>query len=166
MTTDGNSPRWPSLVSATAEASRGAGDEDEEPVLEPEYGDLLDAQWLDRGSESLDPEDDLVDIGLTIDMTDSGELDESQAMELDVGALLTPLPAHDASEVGDPAERDVDGAAGLGALQDVLLPDEPGASGRDDDEVGNDERFPAFDGVSPPRPSGLLEDDAEGPHED
>jgi hypothetical protein len=56
------------------------------------------------------------------------------------------------------------GEAALGALQELLLP-EDGSQGRDDDEIGNDERFPAFDGLSAPRPSVPADDDAEGPRD-
>lgn len=151
------------LVDATSEASRGTDEEDDAPVLDPEYGDLLDAQWLQR-SDALDPGDDLVDIGLTIDIADSVDLDEAQAMELDVGTLLTSLPAVELAEGGEATERE-GGEAALGALQDLLLP-EDGSGREDDDEIGNDERFPAFDGLSAPRPSQPLDDDAEGPRDD
>lgn len=165
MTQHDSSWRRPSLVNATNEAGRSADEEDEAPVLDPEYGDLLDAQWLQRGSDALDPEDDLVDIGLTIDMSDADDLDEAQVTELDVGVLLTSLPAQELSDAEEPAER-VAPEGGLGALSELLLPEERGSRHReDDDEVGNDDHFPAFDGLSAPRPSGQLDDDAEGPHE-
>lgn len=166
MSKHGSSLRGASLVNvnATSEASGGADDqEDESPVLEPEYGDLLDAQWLQRG-DTLDPGDDLVDIGLTIDMTDSEELDDGQAMELDVGSLLTSLPAVEPVEGGEPGERE-GGDAALGALQELLLPEDGSGRHDDDEEIGNDERFPVFDGLSAPRHPTPLDDDAEGPRE-
>lgn len=167
MIKDGSSSRrWTALASATSEASRGAEEEDDAPVLEPEYGDLLDAQWLQRGSDALDPEDDLVDIALTIDMSDSDDLDEAQAMELDVGALLTSLPAVELVDGAEALERE-GGEGALGALQELLLLEEEAVRRRDDDEeIGNDERFPAFDGLSAPGPSGPIDDDAEGPRDD
>lgn len=163
MLNDG-SPCRVSLVHEMSQPGHGVDDEDEAPVLEPEYGDLLDAQWLQRGSDALDPEDDLVDIGLTIDIADTGDLDEAQAMELDVGSLLTSLPS---LELSDPAEPEREGAEASLALHDLLLPEEGrGGRGEDDDEVGNDASFPVFDGISAPRPAGSLDDDAEGPQED
>jgi hypothetical protein len=150
---------------ATSEASRSADDDDDVPVADPQYGDLLDEQWLERGTDALDPDDDLVDIGLTIDMSDSGKLDEAQGLELDVGALLTSLPAPDAVDFGDAPERE-EGAVGIGALQELLLPEEQGTRREDDEDAGLDEHFPAFDGMAAPRPVAPVDDDAEGPHED
>lgn len=164
MIKDASSWRWASLVSTTSEASSSADEEDDAPVHEPEYGDLLDEQWLQRGSDALDPEDDLVDIALTIEMADSDDLDEANAMELDVGALLTPLPAQELPDGDETAEREGADRA-LGALQELLLPEEQGAARREEDEeIGDDERFPAFDDLSAPGHSGLPDDDAEGPH--
>jgi hypothetical protein len=163
MTKNDDCERLASFGITTAEGGRSADDEDEAPVLDPEYGDLLDTQWLGRGSDALDPEDDLVDIGLTIDMSGADDLDEAQAVELDVGALLTSLPGQDLepSELGEPVE----GEAAGGELHGLLLPEERGRSREDDDAVGDDERFPAFEGVAAPGPAAPLEDDTEGPHE-
>jgi hypothetical protein len=74
------------------------------------------------------------------------------------------LPAQEseASDFGEPAERE----AGTGALHGLLLPEERGVRRHeDDDEIGDDERFPAFEGVSSPGSLGPLDDDAEGPRE-
>jgi hypothetical protein len=171
----GLSSGFVSSMSMTSGASRSAEEEEDAPVVEPEYGDLLDARWLDRGTADLDPEDDLVDIGLTIDLDDGDTADEAaQVTELDVGTLLTSLPAQE--EASDPtaldeaerAEREqAERSVGLGALQDLLLPDERGGRRREDDEaIGNDESFPVFDGLSAPRPPVPLDDDAEGPSDD
>jgi hypothetical protein len=164
MTKDDDCERWASFECAAAEGSRGADDEEEAPVLDPEYGDLLDTQWLGRDSDALDPEDDLVDIGLTIDMAGADDQDEAQAVELDVGALLTSLPGYDleSSDLGEPEQGE---AAAGGELHGLLLPEERGRSREDDDAVGDDERFPAFDGVAAPGSAAPPEDDAEGPHE-
>lgn len=175
MTRHGSNCPLTSIVSATNGASRSAEEEEERdaPVLDPEYGDLLDTQWLDRETDALDPEDDLVDIGLTIDLDDADNSDElAQMTELDVGTLLTSLPEQeedgsslslDLSEQAERAPRDA--SVGLGVLQDLLLPEERSERRREDDEaVGNDESFPVFDGVSaPPTP---LDDDADGPSEE
>lgn len=163
MTRDDGSCGWALRAGAPLEAaSHGADDDEDAPVVEPAYSDLLDADWLRRGTDALDPDDDLVDVGLTIDMTDGGDLDEGQAVDLDVGALLTSVP----SESLDPADAGHAAADGLGALQELLLPDERGSCRREDDEeVGDDERFPVFDGFMAPRPSAPLDDDAEGPSE-
>src|SRR5688572_10871007 len=150
MTKDDDCERWASFEGTTVEGSRSAAeDEDEAPVLDPEYGDLLDEQWLGRESDALDPEDDLVDIGLTIDMSGADEGDEAHAMELDVGALLTSLPGHDleSADHGEPVERE---PAADGELHGLLLPEERGHSREDDEAVGDDERFPAFEGVAAP----------------
>jgi hypothetical protein len=167
MIMDGSSWRGASLVNATSETSetsRGVDDEaDEAPVLEPAYDDLLDEQWLQRG-DALDPGDDLVDIGLTIDMTDSEDLEDAQATELDVGSLLTSLPVVEPVDGGEAGERDGSEAA-LGALQELLLPEESSGRRDENEEIGDDERFPAFDGLSAPRHPEPLDDDAEGPRE-
>jgi hypothetical protein len=170
MTRDGSNCPLTSIVSATSGASRSAEEEEEQdaPVLDPEYGDLLDSQWLDRGTDALDPEDDLVDIGLTIDLDDADNSDElAQMTELDVGTLLTSLPEQeeDALDLSSAERAPRDASVGLGVLQDLLLPEERSERRREDDEaVGDDEGFPVFDGVSsPPAP---LDDDADGPSEE
>jgi hypothetical protein len=172
MTRDGSNYPLTSIVSATSGASRSADEEEEQdaPVLDPEYGDLLDTQWLARGTDALDPEDDLVDIGLTIDLDDADNSDElAQMTELDVGTLLTSLPEQEEDaldlSLDSPERVPRDASVGLGVLQDLLLPEERSERRREDDEaVGNDESFPVFDGVSaPPVP---LDDDADGPSEE
>jgi hypothetical protein len=162
-------------ISRTSGASRSAEEEEDAPVVEPEYGDLLDARWLERGTEDLDPEDDLVDVGLTIDLDDGETSDEvAQVTELDVGTLLTSLPDQEdaagvtALDEAEHAEREhVERSVGVGALHDLLLPEERSGRRREDDEaIGNDDSFPVFDGLSAPRPAAPLDDDAEGPSED
>ncbi len=130
-----------------------------------EYVDLLDAKWLERdGVDVLERDDDLVDVGLTLDLDDDDEDDEnSYAVDLDVGTLLTSLlPADDADSV-EPALND--GSLASGALSDVLLPEEPSPEERweDDDAVGDDEQFPAFDESDrlPDRPA-TDDDGSEG----
>jgi hypothetical protein len=195
-----------STASTTSGASHSADEEDDAPVVDPEYGDLLDAKWLERGTDALDPEDDLVDIGLTIDLDGGDDADDlAQMLDLDVGTLLTSLPEEDAdiavpdivaTELGasdmasiegaaldraadtaaldraalDRAERadgeHGDGSVGIGVLRGLLLPEERDGHRRDEDEaIGDDERFPVFEGVSASDPSAPLDDDAEGPSE-
>ena len=103
----------------------------------------------------------------TIDMADADGGEDASGMELDVGVLLTSLPGEDeAAELREPGERESgESVVGMSALQDLLLPDERMRGKEDDEEVGNDEYFPAFEGVATPRPSIPLDDDAEGPHE-
>jgi hypothetical protein len=129
---------------------------------EPGYEDLLDRALLERAADD-DLEDDgagLEDIGLTIDLDGpAADEDGARIVDLDVGSLLTALPA-EASEL----ELDLlghergDAAMGVGVLRGMLLP-ESDEDGLDDGVVGDDERFPAFDDAADivPRP-GLDED--------
>lgn len=118
------------------------------------YGDLLDTGWLDRAdSADLEEEAAYIDVGLTIELNgpEAGE-EQAQVVELDIGSLLTSLPS-DAIDSEGEAARELgrfDGSFALNALSDMLLPEDvPGhASERSDhaeDEVGDDERFPAFE---------------------
>jgi hypothetical protein len=133
----------------------GAAPEDPEdaPAGEPEYADLLDGKWLERTADALEVDDDVVDIGLTLDLDEQDDADEhAYSLDLDVGTLLTSLPAAGVREstASDPyaPERELgEGALALGALRELLLPEERAARQRadDDEEIGEDERFPAFD---------------------
>jgi hypothetical protein len=147
----------------------------EAPMQEtPDYRDLLDDDWLERGAEVLTGEDDLtsyVEFGVTIDLNghESGE-DLSQVLELDVGSLLTSLP-NEIAELDVDVARDQgqsDGFFAVAALTDVLLPEDGRErSERVEDDLGDDERFPPFEDsliVARPRPplddaDDALEDD-------
>jgi hypothetical protein len=146
------------------------GDEEEEAPAAPEYGDLLDARWLERDADVLERDDDLVDVGLTLDLDDDDEDDESSyAVDLDVGTLLTSLlPPGADSDASEPALND--GSLASGALNEVLLPEERRSDERtakqraeDDEAVGDDEQFPAFDDSDglPERPA-ADDDGSEG----
>jgi hypothetical protein len=141
MTNDGDRAAAPAASS---------GEDDEDAPAAAEYGDLLDAKWLEREVDVLEPEDDVVDVGLTLDLDDDDEDDENAyAVDLDVGTLLTSLlPTGVDSDSLDPALND--GSLAASALSDVLLPEERAAKERaeDDEAVGDDERFPAFDDAS------------------
>lgn len=127
-------------------------DDPEAPLHEGmDYHDLLDGGWLERSAEGPDPEEGAayIDVGLTIELNgpDTGE-DLAQVVDLDVGSLLTLLPG-EASESDIELSRDLgqsDGSFALNALSDMLLP-EDGPTRREhaDEEVGDDERFPAFE---------------------
>jgi len=114
----------------------------------------------------------LVDVGLSLELDDCDDDDElTQGMDLDVGILLTSLPAPPSRDGGDAsalsssdstrsdpaeAEREIgDGALSLGALREVLLPEEHalGERAQDDDEVGDHEHFPAFESSPVLRPA-------------
>jgi hypothetical protein len=146
---------WLEALHAVSHAIGAAEDEDDSPVGEPEYGDLLDADWLERTADALELDDELVDVGLTLDLNEGDDADEHAfALDLDVGTLLTSLPpagvARDLSVALelDAVERELgDGTLALGALRDVLLPEERALRQRadDDEEIGEDDRFPAFE---------------------
>lgn len=185
------SPDAPVDVSGTTvcQPATGTDDEDEAPAADPEYADLFDAKWLERVADAQERDDDLVDVGLTLDLDDCDDAGElAQGMDLDVGVLLTSLPAPVSAGDGDPSELTAaDGAASrtaasrsaasesaetelgggslsVGALSDVLLPEGRALRAEDDDEIGEDEHFPAFD-VSPlpgPTAPGVEDDSAEG----
>lgn len=131
-----------------------AGDAPEEPAG---YGDLLDADWIQRGAheEDLDDDGSSLEVGMTLDIGDA-ETDEDAAplLELDVGPLLT-FEVGDGEDTDGDATRDqssLDATLGAAALGDWLLTDES-EDAASDEEIGDDERFPAFDDgpVSAPR---------------
>ena len=54
-----------------ADARVASSRDDEEDASAAEYGDLLDAKWLEReGVDVLERDDELVDVGLTLDLDD------------------------------------------------------------------------------------------------
>jgi hypothetical protein len=130
--------------------------------LQPGYEDLLDRHWLERAADDdLDDERSAEDdIGLTIDLDSSRDEEEgAQVVDLDVGSLLTSLPSEGTEldlEPGPMLER-ADTTLGVGALRDVLLPEDEDE--RDDREVGDDERFPVFDDAE--RQPRAPDDDSE-----
>lgn len=136
---------------------------DREPEYgDPDYGDLLDSGWIDRAAHIEDLDDDRgnsLDVGLTLDLNDSDQGEElGQMVDLDVGALLTPLPKEGESE-RDAARDSLDPSFAIGALRDLLLPDESDAETQDGESV-DDERFPAFDDAPAPTSSRTGDDDA------
>jgi hypothetical protein len=145
-----------------AELPRLDTDDAEAIGQEPGYDDLLDRRWLERAADDgVDEEDDGLDgFGLTIDL-DGPDADEdgAQVLDLDVGSLLTALPS-DGTELDlEPFGHErSDVAMGVGVLRDMLLPDSDD-EGRDDSEVGDDDRFPAFDDGSGMVPRPILDDD-------
>lgn len=151
-------------------------DDPEAPLLEGmDYRDLLDGGRLASGADGADAEEDgssYIDVGLTIELNgpETGE-ELAQVVDLDVGSLLTSLPA-EAFESDADASRELghsDGSFALNALSGVLLSeDAPERREHADDEVGDDERFPAFEDsliVTRQRPTpeeaeGVGDDDA------
>jgi hypothetical protein len=130
---------------------------------EPDYGDLIDSGWIDRAARIEELDDDRsnsLDVGLTLDLSGSDEDEElGQMVDLDVGALLTPLP-RDADGDRD-AARDVgstEPSFAIGALRELLLPDSSGAEDEQEQDI-DDERFPAFDDAPVPAPSRTGSDD-------
>jgi hypothetical protein len=130
---------------------------------EPDYGDLIDSGWIDRAARIEELDDDRsnsLDVGLTLDLSGSAEDEElGQMVDLDVGALLTPLPREADGERD--AARDVgstDTSFAIGALRELLLPDESDAEIEQEQEL-DDERFPAFDDVPVPASSRTGSDD-------
>ena len=162
MFTDPRSWASPDAPVDASDATSRKDDEDEVPAGDPEYSDLLDSDWLERVADARERDDDLVDVGLTLDLVDRDDGDElAQGLDLDVGLLLTSLPAPDAVE----PERELgEGSLSVGALRDVLLPEERALRERaeDDEEVGDDERFPAFDSSLEQQPRAPEEDSTEG----
>lgn len=128
-------------------------DDPETPLLEGmDYRDLLDGGWLARGGDAPDAEEDgsaYIDVGLTIELNGPDTAEElAQVVDLDVGSLLTSLPA-EAIEGDVDASRELghsDGSFALNALRGLLLSEDV-LERREhaDDEVGDDERFPAFE---------------------
>jgi hypothetical protein len=132
------------------------------------YEDLLDHRWLERGADAEEEDEDrsIEEVGLTIDIDDlADEEDGAQVVDLDVGSLLTSLPSEGTELDLDPGPLHGDGSLALGALRDMLLPDDQ-AVDSDDREVGDDERFPAFDDSSDIAPRPLHEEDADAGAED
>lgn len=121
------------------------------------YDDLLDRNWLERSAGGDEGDDDGVEsdaVGFTIELNESSSDDDgAQVVDLDVGSLLTSLPNEGTELDLDPQRGVADGTLAIGALRDMLLPDSD-EDESDDSEVGNDERFPAFDDASDiaPRP--------------
>ncbi len=120
---------------------------------EPEYGDLIDSGWIDRAARIEELDDDRtnsLDVGLTLDLGGSDEDDElGQMVDLDVGALLTPLPRDTDGERD--AARDLgstEPSFAIGALRELLLPDPSDDEDEQEQEI-DDERFPAFDDGPP-----------------
>jgi hypothetical protein len=141
--------------------------EDAEAGLrEPGFDDLIDRRWLERvADEDSDDERSVVDdIGLTIDLDSApDEEDGAQVVDLDVGSLLTSLPSEGTEldlEPGPLQERG-DSPIGIGALRDVLLPEDDDE--HDDREVGDDERFPVFDEHAERQPRGTDDESEIGP---
>ena len=151
------------LISNVATTAAPLDDDDDAPMV-TEYGDLLDAKWLEREGDELERDEELVEVGLTLDLNDEEDDDESAyVMDLDVGTLLTPLLPAEAD--ADSAESEWnDGSLTAGALRDVLLPEQAQRQRAEDDEaVGDDEQFPAFDETEGmPDRSGVDEDGSEG----
>lgn len=147
------------------ESAGAARDDEEDAPAAAEYGDLLDTKWLEREAGVLDPDDDLVDVGLTLDLDDDDDDDENAyVVDLDVGTLLTSLlPGVADADASEPALND--GSLAAGALSEVLLPEERALRQRaeDDEAVGEHEQFPAFDESErlPARPA-LDDDGSEG----
>jgi hypothetical protein len=124
------------------------------------YDDLIDRNWLERGVGE-EGDDDAVEtdaVGFTIELNETSTDDDgAQVVDLDVGSLLTSLPSEgtelDLDPRNEPQRGVADGSLALGALRDMLLPDSDDEE-NDDTEVGDDDRFPAFDDASDiaPRP--------------
>jgi hypothetical protein len=118
-------------------------------ALEQAHDDLLDRRWLEQPATDDDGEDRsaLDDLGFTIELNASGAEGEAEEVDLDIGDLLEPLSG-DGSD-GDPSlghERG-DGAFGVAALRDMLLPESDVE--HDERDVGDDDRFPVFDDGAP-----------------
>jgi len=146
-----------------AEALKEAELLDREPEFhDPDYEDLLDSGWIDRAAYIEELDDDRgnsLDVGVTLDLNDSDQDEElGQMVDLDVGALLTPLPKETESE-RDATRDSPDPSFAIGALRDLLLPDESDAEVQDGERV-DDERFPAFDAASVPTSSRTGDDEA------
>jgi hypothetical protein len=139
--------------------------EDAEAALrEPGYDDLIDRGWLERAAEEdWDDERSTVDdIGLTIELDSSPDDDEgAQVVDLDVGSLLTSLPSEGTELDLEPNPERGDASIGLGALRDVLLPEDDDEDEPDDREVGDDARFPVFDPDAERSPRLLPDEESE-----
>lgn len=134
----------------------------EAPVREPGYDDLLDRGWLERAGDD-DPDDDtpaVDDVGLTIELDSPAADDEgAEVVDLDVGSLLTSLPSEGAELDLDTLAERADPSLGLGALRDLLLPEDDDEL--DDEAVGDDDRFPAFDDDAERSPQPSADDDSD-----
>ena len=149
-------------------------DDPEAPLHEGmDYRDLLDGGRLERGTDSPDVEEEggaYMDVGLTIELDGPDTSEElAQVVDLDVGSLLT-LLSNEGIESDVEVSRDLgqsDGSFALHALSDMLLPEvAPERRDHADEEVGDDERFPAFEDsliVTRQRPT---PDDGEGVGDD
>src|SRR6185295_2225570 len=117
-----------------------------------------------------DDRSSIEEVGLTIDLDElTSEEDGAQIVDLDVGSLLTPLPPDGVELELDPGPAHDRGALALGALRDMLLPEEDGGDG-DEHDGGDDDRFPVFDdspdrvsSAIPPRPANDDADAEAGP---
>jgi hypothetical protein len=154
-----------------AEGAVQDGEEDDAPAGAPEYGDLLDSDWLERTAGTLEREEDVVDVSLTLDLDDRDDADGlAYVLDLDVGTLLTSLPPGLARDFGtvesvEPGERELgEGTLAIGALREVLLPEgfATPQRGEDDEEIGDDDQFPAFDASSVLLPSAPPPDPEDG----
>jgi hypothetical protein len=131
------------------------------------YEDLLDHRWLEQRADGDEEDEDrgsIEELGLTIDLDDL-EADEegAEVLDLDVGSLLTSLPS-DGTELDlDPGPTHGDFA--LAALREMLLPEEQ-AVDSDDREVGDDDRFPAFEDSSDIAPRPVHDEEADTGAED
>jgi hypothetical protein len=139
---------------------------------DPDYGDLLDTDWLERTGDVEEVEDaevGLAEVGFTLDLNgpDDGE-ELAQIVDLDVGSLLTSLPEDEMDLDGSVRESGADGNLGLGGLSDeLLLPEDVPAGERADEVVGDDDRFPAFDDSLAVNPRSPAQDsDEDGLPED
>jgi hypothetical protein len=127
------------------------------------YDDLLDQGWIERtADDELDDDRSAVDdIGLTIELDSPIDDDDgARVVDLDVGSLLTSLPAEGAEldlEPGTLHERG-DAALGGGALRELLLSEDEDE--HDDREVGDDDRFPVFDADDQRSPSPSADDES------
>jgi hypothetical protein len=133
------------------------------------YEDLLDHRWLEQRADLTDEDEErgsIEEVGLTIDLDDLEADDEgAQVVDLDVGSLLTSLPS-DGTELDlDPGPAHGDGALALAALREMLLPEGEAVDG-DDREVGDDDRFPAFEDSSDIAPRPVHDDEGDGGAED
>jgi hypothetical protein len=131
------------------------------------YDDLLDRKWLERTADDEEDEDGVVvePVGFTIELNGPSVDDDAQVVDLDVGSLLTSLPG-EGTELELDSRNDSlrgvgDGSLTAGVLRDMLLPDTD-EDDMDDGEIGDDDRFPAFDDASDigPRPGREDTDDS------
>lgn len=135
----------------------------EASALEHAHDDLLDRRWLERPAEDEDDEERSVldSLGVTIELNASGAEDEAEVVDLDIGELLEPLSPDGTDTEPLIGHERGDGVFGITVLQDILLPESDDE--HDDRDVGDDDRFPAFDDGAPSwQPA---QGDDEGPPE-